>query len=131
MDWIAWIPVVLTVIGAAYTWYKSTRMLPHEIEKTKAETSKLITSAAGEVVDQLQRRVERLEIDIVQLKLSNAALSAEIVSLKTSAIKSDSDNMKLKKRIGVLERENAKLKERVIELEDENKAMRAKIGENH
>ena len=103
MDWLAWIPVIVTVLGAAYTWYRSTRILPHEIEQTKAETAKLITDAAGEVVEQLQRRVDRLEAEIVELQKANAQLK----------------------------RENTNLRKRIVELERENELMRTKTGDDN
>jgi len=103
MDWLAWVPVIVTVIGAGYTWYRSTRMLPHEIEKAKAETAELITEAAGRVVEQLQLRVDKLEIEIVELQKTNARLI----------------------------RENASLKHRVKELERENELMRRNIGDDN
>ena len=102
MDWLAWVPVIVTVVGAGYTWYRSTRMLPHEIEKAKAETAELITEAAVRVVEQLQKRVDRLEVEIIELQKANARLV----------------------------RENASLKKRVKELERENEQMRDNIGED-
>ena len=99
MDWLAWVPVIVTVIGAGYTWYRSTRMLPHEIEKAKAETAGLITEAAGRVVEQLQSRILKLEVEVVELKKRERALQERVRELENENTKLQAENAEMRAKM--------------------------------
>jgi len=80
-------------------------------------------------IDDLEKRIERLEAENAALKERIAELEAENAALKERIAELEAENAALKERIAELEAENAALKERIAELEDENAALKARIAE--
>jgi len=113
------IAIIGTVINAVVNSYANKKLHSASIKKTNAETSNIVYQMQNSFLQDLQKRINELEIELNILKKKDSIHNKEKVRLEGIILKITSENKKLKEEV----HENKRMY--TIEIEDLNKQVKS------